>query len=201
MGQALDYSLIRTTLGALFSSITGLVAMDREGPQNWGGSLRQAVPLPAHGLLHLVTGRIIGHDETHYIYDEEADPGEELTPWQQGLRSLIWEVRVESQSVNAVEDATYYLERLRTLIRGPTARDAFHTAGLGLDEIGPIVDLSAVLGERMTSIAQVDFTLTARAAIADTATTFIETIDVESAWEDPAGNALPDALQTIGELP
>lgn len=203
-GDPVDWTVARPALGAWFSSVTGLHATDREGSQDWGGSLRETAPKHAHGLLHLVEGGFIGQPQHAKETNLAAALGEEIEPHVRGLREVVWEVRVRSHRIAAGEDAMHYLHQVEASLHAPGLGGFISAAsalGLGLQRHEPIVDLTATIGKRRVSIAQLDVKLHAYVDHAMPAYGYVETLaDVQTEWRGPDGALLPPDLQFQGDI-
>ena len=204
-GDPVDWTVARPALGAWFTSITGLHAQDREGSQEWGASLVEATPLQAQGELHLVEGGFIGWPQHAKVTNLGAPAGEEIEPHVRGIREVLWEVRVKSWRNAAGFDALHYLRLVEAGLHGPGPGGFTSVAsnqGLGLQNHGPLVDLTATLGDRRASVAQMDVTLHAYVDISTPPYGYIEQlVDVQSEWRGPDGNLLPPANQFQGDIP
>lgn len=203
-GDPVDWTVARPALGTWFSGVTGLHAMDLEGPQDWGGSLREAAPKHAHGLLHLVEGRRLGSPRRDKETNLGAAQGEEIEPHVRGLREVIWEVRVRSMRTAAGFDARHYLSKVEAHLHDPGPAGFTILAsglGLGLQSTEGIVDLTELKADRRISVAQMDVRLHAYVDESMPAYGYVEKIEVETQWRGPDGALLPAANQFQGEIP
>lgn len=190
----LDRKAISTALGAWFTAVTGLEPYDRENSQRWTGNR-------AHGELFLKVIGSVGVDRRYYEVRGGAPAGEEIVPHVQGARELLWEVRVKSWSQNNDEDAHFYLEKVRNLIRGHSAQSILTGLGLGVQEIRESIDMTYTESGRRVSLAQLDIRFNASIDVEDEPFGYVDTFDVETQWRDADGNLLPAELQFSGEIP
>lgn len=203
-GTPVDWTVARPALGSWVASVTGLHARALEGPADWGASLKETTPRHAQVLLHLVEGGFIGWPAHSKDTNLGAPAGEEIEPHVRGLREVSWEVRVRSHRNEAGEDAHHFLAIVEAALHdpGPTGFTVLASSlGLGLQAHLPIVDLTATLGDRRTSVAQMDIKLHAYIDYAAPAYGYVETIEAESEWRGPDGVLLPPANQFQGEIP
>jgi hypothetical protein len=200
MTAVFDWTTARDGLGQWINDVTGLHVQDMNGPQEWGGSLIEAAPVPVEALTALILGRGIGVDDTIKHYNDAATLGEEIELKLQGLRELTWEIRVESRSSDPGEDATSYIEIMRSLLRDRVARLLFKGLGIGLRGIGNTTNLNERRDNRLVSVAQMDVALHAYVDVEGSRYGYIDTVDVTTEWRDPGGALFPPEMQTDGEL-
>jgi hypothetical protein len=149
-------------------------------------------------------GRFLGVPRRQKTTNLAAPQGEEIEPHVLGLREVLWEVRVRSHRNAAGEDAFHYLRLVEAALHdpGPTGFPIVASGlGLGLQTSETIVDLTATLGDRRVSIAQLDVRLHAWEDHAMPAYGYVDTLEVETQWRGPDGNLLPPGSQFQGEIP
>lgn len=200
MTASFDWTTVRNGLGQWVNDVSGLHVQDMHGAQEWGGSLTESTPLSAEALIALIPGREIGVDDIVKTYNVAAPLGEEITINLRGLRELTWEIRVESRDSSPGEDATSYLETIRTLLRDRVAIGLFRTLGLGLRGIGTTVNLNRRQHNRRMSVAQVDVALHAYIDVEGSMYGYIDTVHLTSELEDPGGNLFPAEMQIDMEI-
>lgn len=151
-----DLATMLPGLAALMTKLTGVRVEERDAPQ------KQQDPLARGKLQYVVTGCMpIGRDEIRYL-DNPADAGATLLETVFGLRKLTVQVRFEGSDHRPGQDALFYLERLGTRIRLPSATTTLSDLGLALQSIETFHDISRVQSaeDRRNSVGYKDFIFT-----------------------------------------
>ena len=195
-----DWVTARSELGTWLGEVTGLHVMDIDGSQDWGGSLREDVPLFADAYVRLVVTRPIGTDEVRRVYVDSSPQGEEIELHIHGLREMVWEIRFESRDSSSGKDAASYAEMVRALVHDRSAKWAFSRSGLGLRKVSATMNLSALQGDRVVSAVQIDVAFHAHTKTVGSKYGYIDTIYGRSEWRDPNGDLYSDEFQYDGEL-
>jgi hypothetical protein len=200
-----DLIAIRAALTAWVMSQTDLSSV------LWENERR---PFVTHtwAMLNIITSSSNGVDETRYDYDPGAPMGEELQPYQAGVRRLTLSCQVESHSQLAGENGRFYLERLRARWRRASSLDQLSAAGLAVVRLEPTVLTDYIRDDHMISRASMDVvfalslderalaTATPPSAL-DDPTGYIAIVEVTSNLEHPDGSAVPEPPDFTAEMP
>lgn len=147
-----------------------------------------------HCELSISSPDSLGTDETIYEYD----PGQGvLRTTQCGQRLFTLGIKVITRDQSPTGAARWYLEKIRTALRKPSAKEAFQAANLALVEALPLINLDRLFQDRMESIELMDVRMATTAVEVDPGENvgYIEKTEVTSALRDPAGRLLPSSLQ------
>lgn len=190
--MTMPWGTIRDTIKAWAESASGLKAV-------WTEEQRPFIDGP-HVLLNVISVAPVGVDETRAEEDLGAAVGEEIVQSQTGMRRFT--VSCSAQNFinqTAEKNAAYYLERLRTRLRWPSAHATFVAAGIAVVGTGPLSLGDYDFDGRRVSLASFDIMLQAAVSDADTGIGYIETVEVSSAIEDEAGDILPAPPNLVDE--
>jgi hypothetical protein len=178
--------------------------MPLEGPRDFASSQAESVARDADLLVHLVEGDYIGWPSHRHEYNDQAAQGEEIEPHVRGIQQVVWEIRCRSDRESSGYDARHFLNLVKAHFHDPGPDGFVQLAsglGLGLQQHGPVVDLTRTHGDRRISVAQIDVTLHAYIDVEMPAYGYVETIEVETKWRGPDDQELQAGLQFTGEIP
>ncbi len=149
-------------------------------------------------LLSEVSFTEVGADASAWAYAANADPLLEMTPTAWGGR--LWTVQVSVESLTSA-GARSVAQDAALRASWPRARALLTVAGCALASVGPVrqADYRGADG-RTVARALFEVRLNTTVSAADTAgrTSYIATVEATATVVDPAGTALPTALQPTG---
>lgn len=151
-------------------------------------------------LLSEVSLVEVGADGAAWEYAADADPLQEMTPVAEGSRLWTVQVSVEVHDQRAATSARHVAQTAAARALWPRARAVLTAAGLALAKAGPVTRADYRVDGRVVSRALFEVLLntTVRAADTDGRTSYIASMSATATVRDPAGNALPSALQPSG---
>jgi hypothetical protein len=166
-----DWSLIRSTLEAWVTNVTGLTCYWRRRPRpsHFGD---------AYAILDIASRTTRGNDEVVTEYDASRPRGEEIVRTQCGQRQFTFSVQVRTSRTADDNDALHYTSMLRDrtcLVE--TTDDPWETAGVAHARVLSEVDIEYLHDAREMSIAQIDLLVNATATAEDVPTGWIETLE------------------------
>lgn len=136
----------------------------------------QKVDRPAGPYITLRVGGVesLGAlDAVLETFDEDADPGEEITLTVNGEREVSCSVQVFNAGTNGTGSAVTVLERVKLALGLLSVRDALNEAGISIFDAGNVQDLSSLLGSAFDGRAALEVRAYARDTVSEK-TTYIE---------------------------
>lgn len=117
-----------------------------------------------------------------------------------GNRVITISCLVESYIDLPDRHALFLCERARTRLGLPSVNAAFEAAGMGINNVGPSIDLPYKVDNHTYSRASFDLTVNANASETDEPMETIETFLLTSNWKSPGGVSLPAGYQLDDEV-
>lgn len=189
----MDWSAARTGIETLVKSIVGsdFKVVWRFNKQTKGWDTGKRAICRFHPSI-----RLSQRDDTYLEYNSGAASGSQMEIRTGGQRRVNLSILLESHSSLGDLDAFYYAELLSNRMELPSSLSQLDALGFGLVGNINVIDLSNVgypeltkkAGKFILSTANVEFELNYAINEDDTATTWIETLDVETRFLDEEGN-------------
>lgn len=189
----MDWSAARTGIETLIKSIIGsdfkVVWRFNKPVKSWDNGKRAICRF--HPSI-----RLSERDDLYLEYNSGGDAGSQMEVRSGGQRKVTLSILIESHDSRGDADAFYYAELLSNRMELPSAQSQLDALGFGLVGNLNIIDLSNVgnpdsstkAGRNILSLANVEFELNYAINEDDTATTWIETMEVETQFLDEEGN-------------
>ncbi len=151
-------------------------------------------------LLSEVSLTEVGADASAWTYASNADPLLEMTPTAWGGRLWTVQVSVEVHDQRAATSARAVAQEAALRASWPRSRALLSAAGCALASVGAPRPADYRVDGRMVSRALFELRLNTVVSAADAAgaTSYIASVSATATVVDPAGTALPSALQPSG---
>lgn len=167
-----DFVPIRTALEGWVTALTGL-------PTQWA-DYPKSIAYDEQGYCELsISGDLtVGNDEVNDEYDDTQPQGSQIRTFQEGARTFVFGVKINTWIAKANADAEFYARELRDQLALPKKSAALLRAA---DLAVATVQLDAPIGTtvqdgRPVSIHQFDIKMNTTSRREDTPGTWIETV-------------------------
>lgn len=183
----MDWATLQTGLTVFVRSLLGDIATQ------WGDQPTKFVQGPS-ATIDLLAPEAVGVDDR--IWEDVGSPDPTAVKETAiGHREIVVQVTVTSISQKLQDSARMYLERLRTRLRWTSSIGSLAALGLGLLEIGPVIEIDPIENGRVISRSALEVRCSYVHSETDAEIPFIETARISSELEDAAGDPLPAGLQ------
>lgn len=138
-------------------------------------------------LLSWVSTVGLGTDDVRWVYAENANPLQEMTPVVEGPRTCVLQLSVECLDQRSGYTARAALEGARARIQAPSSLARLKALDLGYADVGPVLNADYPVDDHYVSRCTCDVTLNATGRFTDTAgrTSYIATVEVAATLTHP----------------
>jgi len=138
-------------------------------------------------VLSWVSTGSTGTDDVRWVYAENADPLQEMTPVVEGPRTCVLQLSVECFDQRSGYTARALLGRAPERIQAPSSLARLKALDLGLADVGPVLNADYPVDDHYVSRCTCDVTLNGTGRFTDTAgrTSYIATVEVSATLTHP----------------
>jgi hypothetical protein len=155
---------IKTALAAIISTITGIPIANVV----WRGSFQErSMVIGTRAVLYMNSKVGIGVDETR----QDVSPvriEDQASVVQCGQRRITWSILIETQQLNASQDAGELMDLVRISLRKPSVLAAINAAGFAINSFAGTTNTDFLSGGRTVTQAMLDVYLNSADNDADT---------------------------------